>query len=76
MRYDFFNISGENRDDWEAICPLNQYRVLPPNELPGPLPSGLTTKYDSVVIASSGTTGGTAFFMINGNKIRPKSRRN
>lgn len=72
MKYDWFNISDQDRTEWERLCPLNHYRVLPPTGLLGPIPSGLTGKYDSVVIAASGTTDGMAFFMINGNRFDRK----
>lgn len=72
MKYNWFSISQENRSKWEEICPPNEYRVISGSAMPSLsaiLPSELTNKYHSVVIAGSAVAGGTVYYMANGNRI-------
>lgn len=73
MKYDWFNVDNENLDHWKLICPPDEYRVYSRCEfqanLPNLLPEGLTNKYDSVVISGSSTSGGTIYYMVNGNRV-------
>lgn len=78
MYYDWFNVDDENLDEWKVICPPDEYRVFTREDfqekLPNLLPNPLTDKYDSVVIAGSATSGGTVYYMVNGNRIDSNAR--
>ena len=75
MKYNWFNIDAEQRAVWEALCPVNEYRVVSPDKLPGPLPRALTEKFDSVFVAASGSPNGVVYWMLNGNRVEWPSRR-
>lgn len=75
MNYDWFNIDSQNRAEWDALCPPGQYRVIKPENLPGPLPSALTDKFDSLLVLASGATDGTTYFMLNGNRVEHPSNK-
>lgn len=76
MEYNWFNIDGEQRRAWEGLCPVNEYRVVAPDSLPGPLPQALTKKYDSVLVMASGAPDGVVYWMVNGNRAEPPKARN
>lgn len=72
MKFNWFSITQESRSKWEEICPPNEFRVISGSALPDLstiLPSELTGKYNSVVIAGSAVAGGTVYYMANGNRI-------
>ncbi len=72
MQFNWFPITQENRSNWEQICPPNEYRVISGSAMPSLsaiLPHELTKKYHSVVIAGSALSGGTVYYMANGNRI-------
>jgi len=73
MKYKYFDVSNEDRNKWEEICPPGEYRIISGSETPnlfaGVLPEDLTRKYDSVLIAGSATLDGTVYYMANGNRI-------
>lgn len=72
MRFNWFPITKESRANWEKICPPNEFRVISGStiqSLTTVLPSELTNKYHSVVIAGSPVAGGTIYYMANGNRI-------
>lgn len=68
MEFNWFNIDTEQRGIWEAFCPPGEFRVVSPDALPGPLPTALAQKFDSVLVMASGDPGGVAFWMLNGNR--------
>lgn len=66
----WFDISDQNRDEWETLCPSNEYRILTAGELPRILPSDLTNKFDSVFVMASGSAAtGSVYYMANGNRV-------
>lgn len=69
MQFSYFDISSESFDDWRRLCPVGEYRVLPAGSVPAIVPAGLMQKADSVVIVASGTQEGTAFYMVNVNRV-------
>jgi hypothetical protein len=73
MKYNWFDISNEDRNKWEAICPPGEYRIISgstvSNVLSCVLPDTLIGKYNSVFIAGSATLDGNVYFMANGNRI-------
>jgi len=72
MKFNWFAITQESRSKWEEICPSNEYRVISGSAmqtLSEILPPELTDKYHSVVIAGSPVSGGTVYYMANGNRI-------
>jgi hypothetical protein len=75
LKYDWFNIDAEQRATWEGLCPVNEYRVIAPDNLPGPLPRALTGKFDSVFVATSGSPDGVVYWMLNGNRVEWPSKR-
>jgi len=72
MKFNWFPITQESRAKWEEICPPSEYRVISGSAMPNLstiLPIELTNKYQSVVIAGSPVSGGTVYYMANGNRI-------
>ena len=73
MKYNWFDISNENRNKWEGICPPGEYRIVTGSSvfsvLSGVLPEDLIGKYNSVFIAGSATLDGNVYFMANGNRV-------
>jgi len=69
VRYNWFDISNEERDIWESICPVFEYRIADPMVLSGVLPNALIKQYTSVFIMASGTSSGNVYYMANGNRI-------
>jgi hypothetical protein len=69
MQYSYFDISSESFQDWRSLCPVGEYRVLPAGSMPAIVPAGLMQKADSIVIVASGTQEGTAFYMVNINRV-------
>ncbi len=55
MKFEYFKNRWE-LNEWQNRCPELTYKVVNKNELPDWLPSGLTDKFNSAVIASSGNT--------------------
>lgn len=68
-KYDWFDISDQDKKDWEEICPVNEYRILKPEDFPNVLPESLVDKYDSIFIMASGSSNGVAYYMANGNRV-------
>jgi len=68
-KYDWFDISNQDKKEWEKICPVNEYRILKPKDFPKVLPQSLTDKYDSIFIMASGSADGIAYYMANGNRV-------
>jgi len=78
MEYNYFNVSNEDRNKWEEICPPGEYRTISGSEISyllNPLLSkDLTNKYASVLIAGSATSDGIVYYMANGNRVdNPKN---
>jgi hypothetical protein len=73
MKYNWFDISNEDRDKWEKICSPGEYRIVTGSAissvLSSVLPEALITKYNSVFIAGSATLNGVVYFMANGNRV-------
>ncbi len=55
MKFEYFK-NGWELKEWQLECPELTYKVVDNNELPDWLPSSLTTKFNSAVIAASGNT--------------------
>jgi len=69
-KYDWFDISNEKREEWEKLCPVNEFRIVKPNQVPSIIPESLVEKFDSVLIVSSASTAGqVAYYMANGNRV-------
>lgn len=69
-KYDWFDISKQQREEWEALCPVNEFRVIKPLDLPSILPRALTDKFNSVLIMASGSIDNTVvYYMANGNRV-------
>lgn len=70
QKYDWFDISNEQRTEWERLCPVNEFRIVRPDQLPSIIPRALTQKYDSVLIIASGSVSkDVAYYMVNGNRV-------
>jgi len=69
MKYDWFDISKENKFKWERICPPGEYRIVPASVLSSVLPEALISKYNSVFIAGPATLDGKVYYMANGNCV-------
>ena len=69
-KYDWFDISNQNRKEWEKLCPVNEFRIVKPDQLPSVLPKSLTSKFDSVFVLASGSVDDTiVYYMANGNRV-------
>jgi len=70
-----YNFSGPPNltaiQELRKICPLNEYRVIRPDELKQLklLPDALLDKMDSVLLACSGSSEDRACYMLNGNRV-------
>lgn len=62
-------MSEQDANAYRELCPPNQFRVLTPADLPGPLPAALTQKYDSLVLLASGLSTGSVCYMLNGHRV-------
>lgn len=69
MKLTWFQVNEQDAAEYGKLCPPNEYRVLKPDQLPGPLPIDLTNKFDSVLMISSGLSGGNVCYMINGHRV-------
>lgn len=65
----WFNTSNEIRSEWENICPVNEFRIIPPSELPPIIPAPLIEKTDSIFIVSSGSQYGQILYMANMHRV-------
>jgi len=54
VKFDYFSLSGQNRSDWETLCPLNSYVVVEPAAFGFPIPKSLLQKSYKIVVACSG----------------------
>lgn len=72
MKYKWFEISHENREEWESLCPPNEYRVVDPTLLPSIIPIALKNKLNSALIIASGEANGIVFYMINLMRVDTK----
>lgn len=66
-------IDGEKRTEWENLCPVGEYRVIEANRVPAILAPGLVEKGHSYLVMASGSTTGTAYYMVNVNRIDAKA---
>jgi hypothetical protein len=69
MKYDYFNTENIKKEDVIATCPVNEYRVIPPQQLPFPFPQKLLRKCDSVFVTVSGGPNDVAYAMFNFNRV-------
>lgn len=70
MEYSWIPIQKQARSDWEKLCPTGTYKVVKPAELPAEIaPIGLKKKSDSILVISSGTKNGTAYCMLNYQRV-------
>lgn len=70
----WFDISNEDRKDWENLCPLGEYRVISGSNLPGPIPQEFKNKCVNVFVMASGSgsynqDNDIAYFMLNYNRL-------
>ena len=68
-KYDWFDISNQDKKVWEQLCPVNEYRIIKPLDFPNVLPKTLVDKYDSIFVMASGSNNGVAYYMANGNRV-------
>jgi hypothetical protein len=65
-RFDYLSTSSEVRSEWERLCPIGEYRILPSGSLPSVVPEALREKcIDSLVMASGSFDDGMAYFVVN-----------
>jgi hypothetical protein len=74
MNADWFNVRDERLKEWSDFCPAGQFRLTMPDRLPGPLPTSLTKKYDSVLVTAAQDDACTTYFVLNGHRIDEKDR--
>lgn len=71
-KYSYFDLSDDHVNEFNQLCPLNEYRILAPVEvekcLSGIVPDGLWEKTDSLFLMSSGSALATAYCMVNCNR--------
>jgi hypothetical protein len=70
----WFDTSRQQRMEWEALCPVNDFRVISPRALPTVVPADLLAKADSVLVLASGTACGTVFYMANVHRVDARSQ--
>lgn len=69
MKHSWVPIDNEKRSAWEALCPVGEYRVLQAEDVPDVISPGLIEKGHSFLMIASGSTTGTAYYMVNVNRI-------
>ena len=69
MKYDWIDISDQERNKWEEICPPGEYRIIPASALSGVLPDSLINKYNSALVMGSASPYGNVYYMANGNRV-------
>lgn len=73
MKYDYFNTEKIGKEDVIAVCPVNEYRVISPKDVPFPFPQALLDKCDSVFVTVSGGPNDITFAMFNFNRVDGKA---
>ena len=73
VKYNYFDISHIDRNEWEQACPENEWRVTEAGILTRTLPDALLDKTHEVFLVSSGSTGGTLYYMANLLRIDEKA---
>jgi hypothetical protein len=73
MKDSWVPIDNEKRAEWDDLCPVGEYRVIGANEVPTVLARGLVEKGHSYLVMASGSTTGTAYYMVNVNRIDDKA---
>jgi len=74
IKYNWRDISTEDRAKWEALCPPGEFRVCSYTVLSGLLSDTLISQYNSVLIMASGTSSGNIIIMANGNRVDYRDR--
>ena len=74
MKYSWIPLSAESRRAWDEVCPVGEYRVIQASDVPSVVPSALVDKGHSVLIMASGSPSGTAYYMVNINRLDIKDR--
>lgn len=66
MHFDYLALTHQDRQAWEAFCPINSFVVVGPNEFSFPIPATLLNKALKIVVTSSGYPGNDInFYMAN-----------
>ncbi len=75
QQYNWYDTSKVKRGRLEELCPVNEWRVIKPQQLLGivPVSPELLDKSDSVFVMSSGSYDGTAYYMANLNRVDRKA---
>ena len=72
----WFNISSQDREEWEEFCPTNEYRIYDPEtfqiRFPGLFSDELVQKSAEVFVMASGSDRGIAYYMANVMRIHEK----
>jgi hypothetical protein len=74
VKYSWIPIADEDRQVWEEICPVGEYRVIGADQVPEVIPKALVDKGHSFFIMASGSTDGAAYYMVNVNRLDAKDR--
>ena len=74
MKSNWISIDDEKRSDWEAICPVGEYRVIQPKDVPSIIPRELVDKGHSFLVMAFSSPNGTVIYMVNINRIDKKER--
>ena len=69
MKFDWFDITNEDRNKSEGICPPEEYRVTETKILSGVLPDALINQYNSEFVMGFKTANGYVYYMANGNWV-------
>lgn len=69
MKYSSHPLADGHVNEFNALCPLNEFRVYAPDQINSGLlqsvPQGLWDKSDNLLLMSSGSAVATAYCMIN-----------
>ena len=70
MWYDWQPKPEVGFDELEELCPVGEYRIVAPKEVPsGILSPALSAKTHSILIMCSGTPSGRIYVMLNLNRV-------
>lgn len=72
MEFNYVPIQPADEPAWRGLCPVGEYRVVEPAQLPNTIPVSLKAKLKNSVVMASGTPTGGAIIVANSNRLDRK----
>ena len=64
-KFDFLDTKDEDAEEWQKLCPLGEFRVVPSGSLPEVIPQSLRDKCVDSLVMGSGSNDGYAYYVVN-----------